>query len=817
MMVSLWQDLRYGMRMLIKSPGFMFVAVVTLALGIGANTTVFSIVNALLLRPLPYRDPNRIVTVWEENLSLARNTAEKVGWLPYRSGRFHVSGPAFLDWKTQIRAFEQVAAWDLSGRRFVITGSGDPQEIRGVPVSAGLFSLLGVQAAVGRTFTEEEDRPGASRVVLLGYSLWQQRYGADEGILGKEITLSGKSFTVVGVMPPGFRLPEADLWTPLAVGTNSWDLERSSKNYMVIARLAPGASQESALAELRTYAAGIENENPSSNQGWSAAVIPLREHLVGNVRKAVLILLGAVCFVLLIACVNVANLMLVRAAGRRKELAIRAALGASRLRIIRQLLAESVLVWLLGGILGLLLALWGMDLIAALIPQSILPRGEISLDARILGFTALASLVTAVLFGLIPALPSSKPNLNVSLKEGGGKGGSSSSTRKLSSILVVTEVALALVLLIGAGLLTNTFLRLWNAALGFSPERLLTVRISLPAYKYSDPSARAVFFQRLLDGVSEMPEVIDAGAAYPLPFSGEQQAVGFKIEGSPADGLSANYRAVSPGYFRTMGIPLQRGRWFSERDIQGAPDVMVINETMARQFWPHEDPIGKRLTILNSVGRPPTEVVGVAGDVRHAGVDREPGPEMYVPFFQTPRYSTMFVVLRTRSDPLSVVAAMRGQVQALDKDQPLEDIRTMQQLLSNSVATQRFYMLLAGSFGILSLVMAAVGVYGVISYSASQRVHEIGIRLALGAQRRDILKLVVGQGMVLAVTGVAIGLAAALALTRVISSQLFGVSATDPATFALISLMLLGVALGACFVPARRATKVDPMVALRYE
>jgi len=815
-MESFWQDLRYGMRMLIKSPGFMSVAVVTLALGIGANTTVFSIVNALLLRPLPYRDPNRIVTVWEENLSLARDTTEKVGWFPYRSGRFHVSGPAFLDWKTQIRAFEQVAAWDSLGRRFVLTGSGDPQEIRGVPVSAGLFPLLGVQAAFGRTFTEEEDRPGAGRVVLLGYSLWQQRYGADEGILGKEIALSGKSFTVVGVMPSGFRLPEADLWVPLAVGTNSWDLERSSKNYMVIARLAPGASQESALAELRAYAAGIENENPSTNQGWSAAVIPLQEHLVGNVRKPVLILLGAVCFVLLIACANVANLMLVRAAGRRKELAIRAALGAGRLRIIRQLLAESVLVWLLGGVLGLLLALWGMDLMAALIPQSILPPGEISLDARILGFTALASLVTAVLFGLIPALPSSKPNLNVSLKEGSGKGGSSSSTRKLSSILVVTEVALALLLLIGAGLLTNTFLRLWNVALGFSPEKLLTIRISLPGYKYSE-SGRAVFFQQLLDGIREMPDVPDAGAAYPLPFSGTQQAVGFKIEGSPADGLSANYRAVTPGYFRTMGIPLERGRWFSERDIQGAPDVMVINETMARQFWPHEDPIGKRLTILNAMGRPPREVVGVVGDVRHSGLDREPGPEMYVPYFQSPRFSTMFVVLRTRSDPLSVVAAMRGHVQALDKDQPLEDIRTMQQLLSNSVATHRFYMLLVGSFGILSLVMAAVGVYGVISYSASQRVHEIGIRLALGAQRHDILKLVVGQGMILAVTGVAIGLAAALALTRVISSQLFGVSATDPATFALISLMLLGVALGACFIPARRATKVDPMVALRCE
>jgi putative ABC transport system permease protein len=815
-MEALWQDLRYGMRMLIKSPGFMSVAVFTLALGIGANTTVFSIVNALLLRPLPYRDPNRIVTVWEENVAMARETTEKMGWFPYRSGRFYVSGPAFLKWRSQIRAFEQVAAWDSLGRRFVLTGIGEPQEVRGVPVSAGLFPLLGVQAAMGRTFTDEEDRPGAGGVVLLGHSLWQQRYGADADIVGKEIAVSGKSLTVVGVMPRGLHLPEADLWVPLAVGRNSWDLERSSRNYMVVARLAPGATQESALAELRAYAAGIENENSSTNQGWSAAVIPLHEHLVGDVRKLVLILLGAVCFVLLIACANVANLMLVRAAGRRKELAIRAALGASRLRIIRQLLVESVLVWLLGGVIGLLLALWGMDLMAALIPRSILPQGEISLDARILGFTALASLVTAVLFGLFPALSSSKPNLNASLKEGGGTGGSNSSTRKLSGILVVTEVALALILLIGGGLLANTFLRLWNVALGFSPEKLLTMRISLPGYKYAE-SRRAVFFQQLLDGIGEMPGVLDAGAAYPLPFSGAQQAVGFKIEGSPADDLSANYRAVSPGYFRTMGIPLESGRWFSERDIEGAPDVMVINETMARQFWGQEDPIGKRLNILNAMGRPPREVVGVVGDVRHAGLDRESGPEMYVPYFQTPRFSTMYVVLRTHSDPLSVVAAMRGQIQALDKDQPVEEIRTMQQLLSNSVATQRFNMLLVGSFGILSLVMAAVGVYGVISYSASQRVQEIGIRLALGAQRRDILKLVVGQGMVLTVIGVAFGLAAALALTRVISSQLFGVNAADPATFALVSVILLGVALGACFIPARRATKVDPMVALRYE
>jgi putative ABC transport system permease protein len=810
----MFQDLRYGTRTLLKNPGFMLIAVFTLALGIGANTAIFSIVNGVLLRKLPYRDPAALVMVWTHHPILQA----KYG-LPV----FPVAAADFADWRNQNHVFEQMAA--LHSHDINLTGSGEPEFVGGVRASSSLFPLLGVSAMLGRTFLPEEEQPGAPNVALISHGLWQRRFGSDPRIIGQTITLNNEPRTVIGVLPPGFRFPrkgylpaafqfadQVDIYLPTAF-TPAQLSSRQGGDLTVLARLKPGISIAEAQAEMEAIARRLTEQYPQTNTDESVQVRELQRQIVGRVQTVLLVLLGAVGFVLLIACTNVANLLLARATARQKELAIRAALGAGRWHVVRQLLMESLLLAFSGGVLGLGLAWWGIKLLPALSPGNLPRLDDIRLDTSVAGFTFLVSLLSGIVFGLLPALRASRPYLNETLKEG-GRGTAGAPHHRLRSILIVSEVALAFVLLIGAGLLLRSFERMIRVDPGLDPQRVLTIYIQLSRAKYGR-AQRAIFFQQTLEHVRTLPGVEAAATAYPMLLSGSLWGGAFTIEGRtppPGESFNAGFCSISPDFFKTLRIPLRTGRLLAESDGANAPPVVVINEAAAQRFWPGEDPLGNRISERGVS----YEIVGVVKDVKHSALDEEAKPEIYFPLAQMPT-TFMTLLVRTSGDPLQMIAAVRDQVRAVDKDQPVSNIQTMEQLMANSAAPRRFNLVLLGAFALLGLTLASVGLYGVLSYTVTQRTHEIGIRLALGAQRGEVLKLVIGQGMRLALIGVLIGLGGALALARVMKTLLFNVSATDPLTFGGVALLLMSVALLACYLPARRATKVDPLVALRHD
>ncbi len=812
MMETFWQDLKYGVRMLVKSPGFTAVAVIALALGIGANTAIFSVVNAVLIRSLPFRDPDRLVMVWENNRP--RNRAQNV-----------ISPANYLDWRDQNTVFEQMSA--IFDSRTNLTGVDDPEEIPTQVVEPHFFDLLGVSASIGRTFVAEEGVEGREKVVVLSQSLWKRRFGGDPALIGKTIKLSGQDFTVVGIAPPDFQFSlragsltgkQAELWRPGVFSQRS--RVRAGRFMSAVARIKPEVTLAQAQAEMDGIAANLETQHVDFNTGWGVNLVPVRTQFVGAIRPALLVLLGAVAFVLLIACANVANLLLARAATRQREIAIRMALGAGRGRVVCQLLTEATVLAALGGAFGLLLAMWGVDLLLALTPKDLLGLQDVGIDYRVLGFTLAVSVLTGVLFGLAPALEASRPNLNESLKEGGRGAVTSGRSHRLRDLFVVAEVALALVLLIGSGLMIRSLARLQSVDPGFDAKNLLTTKLLLPASKYGEDPQRKAFFKQLTERVRTLPGVRSVGAVSYLPIAGLGAATGFVIEGRPplppGQQLVGDVRVVDGGYFGTMGIPFLQGRTFSERELTDESHVVIINETMARDYFPGEDPIGKRVTIDMKDENVPSEIIGVVRDARYVGLDTPVRPMTYWPYPELV-YSGMTLVVRTEGEPLALGDAVRREVLAIDKDQPVADVRTMESWVSDSVSKARFSTMLLGIFAGVALLLAAVGIFGVMSYAVSERTHEIGVRMALGARTSDVLALVVRQGMMLALVGVGIGLGAAFALTRVLASLLYGVSATDPLTFAALSVILASVALVACYLPARRAAKVDPMIALRYE
>jgi predicted permease len=808
LLTDFFQDLRYAGRMQLKSPGFTIVAVIALALGIGANTAIFSVVNTVLLQPLPYRDPEQLVMVWED--------ASKHGY-----PRDTPAAANFVDWRDQSTVFDGMAA--IADESFNLTGVGDPERLEGRRVSANLFPLMGVEPHIGRTFTSTEDQPGAPRVALLSYALWQRRFGGDQSIVGKSLNLNGESYTVVGVMPARFQFPTSDdnVWVPLAF--TAQEAANRNRHYLqVVGRLKPGITLERAQSEMSTIGARLQQQYPQSNADLGVAVQSLHEHLVGDIKPALLILLGAVGLVLLIACVNVANLLLARAAVRQKEIAVRVALGARRGRLIRQFLTESVLLATVGGIVGLAIAYGGLILLRAFIPENISQAREISIDLRVLGFTFLVSIVTGLVFGLAPALQAARFNQTETLKEGGRDSATGSSGKRIRSLLVMSEVAVSLVLLIGAGLLINSFLRLRSVDPGFKADNLLTMKIVLPEPKYEEMVRRSAFYTDVVQRVESLAGVKSAAVTTNLPLYRQGNSIGIRIEGRPdpppGQPLIVVTRIISPRYFETMSIPLLAGRQFTDHDTDTSPNVVVISEAMARRHWPGEDAIGKRI----AAGRVRSDadwiqVIGVVKDVRQFELTADPKPQMYLTYRQAGFFAPEDLVVKTDVDPASLAATVRKTVWEIDKDQPVSNIRTMEEILSESIARQRFSMLLLAIFAAVALTLAAVGIYGVMSYSVAQRTHEIGIRMALGAQTGAVLKLAVGYGMKLVIVGVVVGLIAAFALTRVMATLLFGVTATDPTTFVLISLLLVLVAALASYIPARRATKVDPIIALRYE
>ena len=823
------KDLRYGLRLLARSPGFTAVAVITLALGIGANAAIFSVINAVLLQPLPFPEPDRLALVF--------GSEPRQDW-----PQLPLSQPNFNDIRQQSRSFDSMASWTFT--RFNLTGSDEPEEIQSAIVNASFFPTLGVKPALGRDFLPEEDRPGSAPVVMLSDSLWRRRFGGNASVLGSAVNLDGRSYEVIGVLPEGFQFAnfpkQTELWIPF--GLDPFDgrkYARGNSSLLAIGRLARGVTLDQAQAELSTISARLTSDHPETSRNWSARLNPLREQAVQSSRAALLVLLGAVGFVMLIACANVANLLLARGSTRRREMAVRAALGAGRGRIVAQLLTENVGLSMMGGLVGLLVAVWGIDLLSILpftAPSLFTPytvaSGQVAMDGPVLAFTFALSVLTGLVFGLAPALSACRPSLVQSLKEGGARDGGARQglTRNL---LVIGEVALSMTLLIGSGLMLRSFARLQAVDPGFKPDNVLTMEINLPRSRYPEDRQASTFFTELLSRVSALPSVTSTGVSQHLPMSGTDASAGFYIEGWPApaptDRVEAHYRSVSPGYLQTLGIAMLRGRSFTPADSEGSRKVTVINETMARRFWPGEDPIGRRIALNFEAmrfyrDRAPEldlekgmrEIVGVAADVRHARLDGESFPEMYIPHAQMPSRE-MSLVVRTTTDPLGLAAAVRRQVLEMDKDQPVSRVSTMDGLLALSVAQPRSNALLLSLFGALALVLAAVGVYGVISFAVAQRTREIGIRMALGAQGGEVLKMIVLQGAKLTFTGMAIGLVAALWLTRMVSGLLFAVSPTDPAIFAGTALLLAAVSLLACYLPARRATKVDPMVALRCE
>ena len=802
-METLLRDIRYGIRSLVKRPGFTVVALIALALGIGANTAIFSLVNAVLLRPLPFAEPDRLVWMWGN----VRNGTNRASVAPLD----------FLDYRKENKTFEEFAASFGIPLALNLTGSGEPERLSAAAVTGNYFQALGAKPALGRTFQLENERPGSDEVAVLSYGLWQKRFGGDPGIIGKTVTLDGKAREVIGVMPQHFSFPlAAGLWIPINFDFSPEMKQRKAHFMRPIGKLKEGVTIAQAQADLDLVARRLEEQYPETNTGWGLRLVSLREQLVGNTRPTLLILLGAVGFVLLIACANVANLLLVRAAARQKEIALRAALGAGRFRIVRQMITESVLLALVGGTLGTLLAIWGVDLLVTLSADNLPSTAQVRIDATVLGFTLLISLFTGVLFGLAPALRTMKLNLSESLKEGGRSSSEGAGRNRTRSVLVVIESAVAVVLLVGAGLLVRSLIQLQNTSPGFDARNLLTMRVDLSRQKYSTPEKASNFFQDLESRVGGLPGVESVGLVTELPLSGQPNDMPFTVEGRPPvtidQAFDADFRRVNQHYLQTLRIPLLRGRSFTEQDVRQSAKVLVISELLASQVFPNEDPIGKRLLLVMS--DQPFEIIGIAGDIRHRALETQPFPAMYLPTYAT---GWTNLVIRTQGDPASIAGAVRKEVHALDPDQPIADVKTMEQWLDTAVAAPRYRTVLLGLFALLALVLASTGIYGVMSYSVAQRTHEIGVRMALGARQLDVLKLVVLQGMGLVIIGVALGLVGAIALTRVMSTLLFGVGAKDPFTFAVVATLLSLVAFVACYIPARRASRVDPLVALRYE
>jgi predicted permease len=793
---SFFADLRYGLRMLRKAPGFTAVAVLTLALGIGANTAVFTVANAFLLRPLPFKDPDKLVVVYGTQATIPRGPASFV---------------EFEEWRQHAQAFDAMSA--LSYTTFNFVGRHEPQQIRGAQVSEGFFRLLGVSPYWGRDFYVTEHKPGSGNVAIMSYELWQREFADDQAVIGKVLMLNGTAYSVIGIMLPQSGQiswgSATDLWIPLEPKPLWKDL---GHHYLVVlARLKHGATLQRAQTEMDVIAGHLRSNR-------AVRLVPLRETLVGGTEKGMVLLLAAVGFVLLIACANVANILLARLSTRTKEFAVRQALGARTTRLFGQILAESILLALLGGVSALVLGDWLTRLSTRLWPPNVPHPQDIGLDWRVLVFAEAISLLAGILFGLAPAARACRVNLNELLKEGSRSTTTTLGRRRIPDLLVVSELALATVLLVGGGLLLKSYALLENVKPGFRAQKLLTLNVYLPSSRYPDNSKRASFFEQALEQIKSLPSVQSAGASVTLPLSGDWSTADFSIEGRPfpADQQPvAERESVSPDYFRTMGIPLLEGRLFTEEDRDGKLPAVIINQTMATRFWPGKDPIGKRLLGLTDKYEW-QEIVGVVGDVKHGGLDTASGLQTYVPYLQVPS-SWMAIVVRTNSDPHSLVSSVSHQIHAVDREQPVVKVRTMEEILSDSIADRRTSAFLLGAFAAVACLLAAVGIYGVISYSVTQRTHEIGVRMAMGAQEGDALKLVVGQGFRLAWMGTGIGLAASLAMTRLLQTMLFGIKPTDPATFLAVGLLLSGVALLACYIPARRAMRVDPIVALRHE
>ncbi len=805
------REVRHAARSLWKARGFSLVVILTLALGIGANAAIFSVVNAVVLRPLPYHEPDRLVVVWD---NLVRHQLKDIV----------ASALEYTEFRDRNRVFDRMAAYDTLG--FNITGIASPERVDGAVVTASLLPLLGVTPALGRVFDETDEKPGVERIIL-SHALWQRMFGGDRGIIGKVVAVDGKGAEVVGVMPPGFHFPDdsVEIWKPLVFDADLLsENNRGSRSYTVLGRLKPGLTVAHAQSGMNLVTEGMVQEQPQAYRGgYYTTVRGLQDEIVGGTRRALLLQFGAVGFVLLIACANVANLLLARASARRKEMAIRTALGAKRSRIIRQLLTESVLLAACGGAVGLLTAVWGLDLLISIAPADIPRLGEIALDGRVVAFTAIVSLVTGILFGLVPALQMSRTDPGDTLKEG-GRSGAAGRRRAFGNALIVAEVALSLVLLVGAGLLVNSFARVQSAAPGFNADRVLTFRIAPPEAKYGTFERGDAFYNELYGRLRTTPGVRSVGAANAVPLSGFGGDRTFFIEGRtvtrPEDQADEEIRFVTPGYFTTMQIPILQGREFTERDTLAAPRAAVVNQALARKFFPNGDAIGKRVAF--SQQEPAWyQIVGVVGTIKHRALDVRELPELYVPYSQ-PLFAgstvrPMFVVVRTDGDPLAMTAAIRQAVAAVDPDQPVSDVRSMEQRVSTSLGPRRFNMLLLALFAVVALALSAIGIYGVVAYAVTERTHEIGVRLALGARGRDVVAMVVGQGVAPAIAGAVLGMAAAAMLTRLMSSLLYDVTATDPLTFGAVSLVLLLVAIGAAWLPARRATTVDPLIALRSE
>ena len=808
-MDSLLRDLRFSARSLLKRPTLTIIAIITLAIGIGANSAIFSVVNALLIKPLPFPELERIVAIWETQPSrgVVRNEASMAN---------------FLDWRAQNQTFDQMGLYRWWSTN--LTGLETPERVQGFLVTGNFLDVLGVKPALGRGFAPDEDQPGKDAVAILTHGLWQRRFGGDPGIVNKTINLNGVTRTVIGVMPQGVTYPRgAEVLAPLPI-TPELARSRQSHSYEIVGRLKPGVSLAQAQADLNTIASRLEKEYAESNTGWGIVVYPLAEDAVRLYKTAVLVLMAAVGFVLLIVCANVANLMLARAAGRQKEMALRAALGAGRWRLVRQLLTESVMLALVGGALGILIAYWGVDLLRTLNPgdaAKFAPGWDrLGVNLPVLAFNMGLSLVSGLLFGLAPAWQISKTHLNETLKEGGRQ--TSSGSHRLRGLLVISEVALSLMLLVSAGLLMRSFISLLKTDPGFNPDRVMTMNLVLPEAKYREASQKATFYSELSKRVEALPGVESAAFVNYLPLGGSNSSDAFLIEGvaepPPGQDFIGRYRVCTPRYFETLGVRILKGRGFTEQDKADAPPVIMVNETLAKKYWANGDALGKRMRFtgpFDKVKNPWLEVIGIVQDVKHE-LNLAVTPDFYLPHAQDP-WRSMVLVAKTKVEPKGLAADLRQQVWSLDKDQPVFDLRTMEEVRSLSVSLYSFSSVSLGIFAAIAVLLAAIGIYGVMSYAVMQRTQEIGIRMALGARAADVLKLVVRNGMYLALVGVVVGLAGAFALTRLLTSLLFGVTPTDMPTFALVTVGLLLVALLACYIPARRATKVDPLVALRYE
>jgi putative ABC transport system permease protein len=811
-MDDVFQDLRYAIRLCLRTPGFTAIAVLALALGIGANTAIFTVVNAVLLDPLPFRDPSRLVVMWETN--------------GRRGGRPNVLGPAnVIRWRERATAFERIAPF--YDYRVNLTGSGAPEEIVGMDVTSDFFPTLGMAPALGRAFAADEGPEGHDAVAVLSHALWQRRFAGDPAVVGRTIEVNSRRVTVIGVMPPEMRLflrrgslaaKPAELWMPFAFT----EANRNPRGrYMsAIARLKPDVGLPAAQAQMDTIAAGLAREFPQFDTGWGALLVPMHRELSGDLRPALLVLTGAVAFVLLIACANVANLLLARGATRQREIAIRSALGAGRTRVIRQLLTESLVLCALGGGLGLLVAQWGLELLLAISPASLADLGPVHLSYPVLGFTAAVSLATAIVCGFAPAFEGSRGSVQDALKDGARQIGASVRHRRIRQAFVVGEIALAVVLLVGAGLMIRSFGALRGVNPGFDARNVLTARVTVPTRRYPDDAKRVDFFATLVARVSALPGVESAGAVSYLPLAGSGAATGFTIVGQPAplpgQGPTTDVSVCDNGYFHTLKVPVLRGREFSDRELHQKANVVIVNEALATRYFPNEDPIGKSLVIAMNDPNVPTEIIGIVGNVKFADLAAEAHPTTYWPHPQL-AYGAMTLTLRSTADPASFAPLVEREVHALDKDQPIADVRTMDQWVARTLSQAKFSSTLLTTFAGLALALAAIGIYGVMSYSVTQRTSEIGIRLALGAEARDILGMVVGNAVRLAAIGLSIGVVLALALSRTLTSLLYETAGTDPVTFTAVVAVLGGVAIAASYFPARRASRIPPVDALRAQ